>query len=227
MIAIAIICLAVIASTSSQQLSQTSRYNGPAASLFNSPEFKRYLTMNGFKPLDNFNPAESSNQERPNPAQVLESLQKRFNATRDELYQSVENYLTEIVVRFKNYVIDFLENTSSFVEHNQYEIGNATLQTVDNTLKNKYNSFISDLMIATDSVVEDYNTKAATITQKLERKLAELNGRAEAALERGNNVASIQNPTNNGPCGLTDFNDDKINLFGEGKGESKLRLPEI
>lgn len=181
--------------------------------------------MNGLKPLDKFNPSESSSQERPNPAQVLESLQKRFNASRDELYQSVDNYLTGIVAEFKNYVIDFLENTSSFVEQNQYELGNATIKTVDKALKDKYTSFVSDLMIATDSAVEDYNTKAAAITQKLERKLAELNARTEAALGGGNNGVPPQKPTNNGSVGLTDFNGNKINLLGE--GESKLRLPEI
>ncbi|CAD6211265.1 GSCOCG00010978001-RA-CDS [Cotesia congregata] len=224
MIAIAIICLAIIASTSSQPVSPKSRYNGPAASLFDSPEFKRYLTSNGLKPLDNFNPAENPTQEKPNPSQILDSLQKRFNASRDELYQSVDSYLVGILREFKEYVINFLGNTSSYVEQNQYDLGNATLRAVDQALQAKYASFVSNLMLATDNAVEDYNTKTATITQKLERKLAELNGRAEVALGGGNNGVS-QKPTNNGPDVLTDLNGNKINLLGE--GESKLRLPDV
>ncbi|KAH0548836.1 uncharacterized protein LOC123261628 [Cotesia glomerata] len=229
MIAIAIICLAVIASTSSQQISQNSGYNGPAVSIINSPEFKRYLTMKGLKPLDSFNPDDSPSQEKPNPAQILESLQKSFNASRDELYESVDNYLVGIVREFKEYIINFLGNIGSFVEQNQYELGNNTIKAVDQALQAKYASFVSDLMLATDNAVEDYNTKVAAITQKLERKLAELNERAEAALGGGNNgatpVLDTQKPTNNRPSTFTDFNDSKINLHSE--GESKLRLPDI
>ncbi|XP_057331252.1 uncharacterized protein LOC130671396 [Microplitis mediator] len=228
MIVVALICFTFIVSGSCQ----LSDNNILKSNLIDTPQFKRYLTVHGLKPVPNYSPDQISSEPGPDPKKILENIENEVQTVREKLYQVVEQRLTSMVEKFQNNALEWVENLSKYMAKNYEEKGNATLRVLDGEIEKKLNSFVASLMLATNQAVENYNDNTSLISKRLDGRIRELNVKISEAEKKVKAVVETKLDTNEVNSSsyddksiLTDHDGTKIRLFDD--DDDSLNLPSV
>ncbi|XP_008544319.1 uncharacterized protein LOC103569024 [Microplitis demolitor] len=231
MIVVALICFTFIASGSCQ-VSDSSDNDLLNSRLIDTLQFKRYLSAHRLKPVPNYSPDQISSEPGPDPKIILENIKRDVDTVREKLYQTVEQRLSSMVEKFENNAWEYVQNLGKYIAKNYEEKGNSTLQVLDGEIKNKLNSFVSSLMMATNQAVENYNDNASLVSKRLDSKIRDLNVKINEAEKKIKAVVENKGDTNDVNTSiydeksiLTDLDGKKINLFDD--DDEGLILPKI
>lgn len=162
----------------------------------------------------------------------MENIKRDVDTVREKLYQTVEQRLSSMVEKFENNAWEYVQNLGKYIAKNYEEKGNSTLQVLDGEIKNKLNSFVSSLMMATNQAVENYNDNASLVSKRLDSKIRDLNVKINEAEKKIKAVVENKGDTNDVNTSiydeksiLTDLDGKKINLFDD--DDEGLILPKI